>query len=100
MLKGLNLTVEAGERVGVVGRTGSGKSSLLLCLLRLVEPLPSKPVAEAPLASELPPGPIVIDGVDVTKIGAFIYRLFGGLLKGFKGGYLVLVGWHRLLGCA
>lgn len=59
VLKGLNLTFEGGERVGIVGRTGSGKSSLLLCLLRLVEPEKAEQ-GEAPIA---------IDGVDVTKIG-------------------------------
>eukprot|EP00405_Crypthecodinium_cohnii_P035475 CAMPEP_0206533788 /NCGR_PEP_ID=MMETSP0325_2-20121206/5166_1 /ASSEMBLY_ACC=CAM_ASM_000347 /TAXON_ID=2866 /ORGANISM="Crypthecodinium cohnii, Strain Seligo" /LENGTH=1203 /DNA_ID=CAMNT_0054030483 /DNA_START=114 /DNA_END=3726 /DNA_ORIENTATION=- len=38
VLKGLTFTTEAGERVGVVGRTGAGKSSLLITLLRIVEP--------------------------------------------------------------
>jgi ATP-binding cassette subfamily C (CFTR/MRP) protein 1 len=59
VLQGLSLTIQAGERCGVVGRTGSGKSSLMLRLLRLVEP-------EYEQGS---PGPIVIDGVDVCKIG-------------------------------
>ncbi|KZT60640.1 P-loop containing nucleoside triphosphate hydrolase protein [Calocera cornea HHB12733] len=36
VLDGINLEVKSGERVGIVGRTGSGKSSLALSLLRLI----------------------------------------------------------------
>eukprot|EP00928_Gymnodinium_smaydae_P079240 TRINITY_DN63215_c0_g1_i1.p1 TRINITY_DN63215_c0_g1~~TRINITY_DN63215_c0_g1_i1.p1 ORF type:complete len:1371 (-),score=379.48 TRINITY_DN63215_c0_g1_i1:639-4751(-) len=54
ILKGLNLEIAAGERVGVVGRTGSGKSTLMLALLRLVE-------AEG--------GSVSIDGTDIGSMG-------------------------------
>eukprot|EP00811_Abedinium_folium_P001969 NODE_11806_length_1264_cov_3.954266.p1 GENE.NODE_11806_length_1264_cov_3.954266~~NODE_11806_length_1264_cov_3.954266.p1 ORF type:complete len:276 (+),score=110.50 NODE_11806_length_1264_cov_3.954266:102-830(+) len=37
-LKGLSFRIAAGERVGIVGRSGAGKSSLLLALFRTVEP--------------------------------------------------------------
>ena len=37
MLKGLTLSIKGGSRVGVVGRTGAGKSSLISALFRLVE---------------------------------------------------------------
>ncbi|KAF9768847.1 hypothetical protein IL306_013807 [Fusarium sp. DS 682] len=40
-LRDVSVTFHAGERVAIVGRTGSGKSSLLLLLLRLVDPLPA-----------------------------------------------------------
>ncbi|CAG2109121.1 unnamed protein product [Medioppia subpectinata] len=54
VVKGLNLRIESGEKVGIVGRTGAGKSSMTLALFRIIEPTF---------------GQIIIDGVDVTRIG-------------------------------
>jgi ATP-binding cassette subfamily C (CFTR/MRP) protein 1 len=54
VLKGLDMHVRAGERIGVVGRTGAGKSSIMSTLFRLVE---------------LSSGSITIDGVDISTIG-------------------------------
>ncbi|XP_019082831.1 PREDICTED: ABC transporter C family member 8-like isoform X2 [Camelina sativa] len=54
VLKGISCTFRERTRVGVVGRTGSGKSTLISALFRLVEP-----------AS----GYILIDGIDISKIG-------------------------------
>lgn len=53
VFEGLNLTVEAGEKVGLVGFSGSGKSSLLNLLLRLFEPQG---------------GVIRIDGKDISTV--------------------------------
>lgn len=59
VLKGVSFTVQGGERIGIVGRTGSGKSTLMLALLRLVEPERLKG----------DPGPIFLDGVDTCTLG-------------------------------
>ncbi|CAI2733366.1 unnamed protein product [Schistosoma spindalis] len=53
-LKAINFKVDKGEKLGIVGRTGSGKSSLVLGLFRMLE------------AAE---GQILIDGFDISKIG-------------------------------
>ena len=54
VLKGVSFQVRGGEKVGIVGRTGSGKTSLQNALLRLIE---------------LSSGSICIDGVDVRELG-------------------------------
>ncbi|KAF6816591.1 ABC transporter [Colletotrichum plurivorum] len=40
-LRNLTLSIEPGQKVALCGRTGSGKSSVVLLLLRLLDPLPS-----------------------------------------------------------
>ena len=37
-LKQINVSIQTGEKIGIVGRTGAGKSSLFKVLLRLIEP--------------------------------------------------------------
>ncbi|XP_059683666.1 ATP-binding cassette sub-family C member 10 [Gavia stellata] len=53
-LDGVNFTVYPGEKVGIVGRTGSGKSTLFLALFRMLE---------------LKSGRILVDGVDSQMVG-------------------------------
>ncbi|NXU55837.1 MRP6 protein, partial [Turnix velox] len=53
-LKHINLTINGKEKIGITGRTGAGKSTLAVGLLRLVE------------AAE---GVILIDGIDIAQLG-------------------------------
>ena len=74
VLKGISFVCEPGERVGVVGRTGSGKTTLTLGLLRILEPYMPKPEdadyedTQRLGKSEKEPD-IIIDGVNVSDIG-------------------------------
>lgn len=54
VLSDLSLTIQGGEKVGIVGRTGAGKSTLMLALFRLVE------------ATQ---GAIIIDDINTNTIG-------------------------------
>ncbi|KAG0424169.1 hypothetical protein HPB47_000084, partial [Ixodes persulcatus] len=60
VLRHINFKSRGGQKVGVVGRTGAGKSTCALALFRVVEPMS---------------GSIVVDDVDVTEIGLHDLRL-------------------------
>ncbi|XP_052786998.1 multidrug resistance-associated protein 1-like [Mya arenaria] len=62
VLKGLSCHIYGGEKVGIVGRTGAGKSSLALSLFRLIEGAG---------------GSIVIDGINIADLG--LHQLRGKL---------------------
>lgn len=53
-LDGVSLTVRPGEKIGIVGRTGSGKSTMFLALFRMVE---------------LNQGQILLDQLDISTVG-------------------------------
>ncbi|XP_058287836.1 multidrug resistance-associated protein 1-like [Hylobates moloch] len=54
VLRHINVTINGGEKVGIVGRTGAGKSSLTLGLFRI---------------NESAEGEIIINGINIAKIG-------------------------------
>ncbi|XP_023226987.1 multidrug resistance-associated protein 4-like [Centruroides sculpturatus] len=53
VLKNLTFHIRSGEKIGIVGRTGAGKSSIIAALFRMTEPT----------------GTITLDGVDIKDIG-------------------------------
>ncbi|XP_073979857.1 multidrug-Resistance like Protein 1 isoform X7 [Rhodnius prolixus] len=59
VLKGITFEIDGGEKVGIVGRTGAGKSSLTLGLFRIVEAAG---------------GSIYIDGTDISTLGLHALR--------------------------
>nr|BAF63397.1 multidrug resistance-associated protein [Fagopyrum esculentum] len=54
VLRGITCTFHGGKKNGIVGRTGSGKTTLIQALFRIVDPVS---------------GTIVIDGIDISMIG-------------------------------
>ncbi|XP_057325982.1 multidrug resistance-associated protein 1 isoform X4 [Microplitis mediator] len=59
VLNGISFAVNGGEKIGIVGRTGAGKSSLTLSLFRIIEAAGGK---------------IFIDGIDISELGLHALR--------------------------
>ncbi|ODQ79563.1 hypothetical protein BABINDRAFT_37368 [Babjeviella inositovora NRRL Y-12698] len=59
VIKNVTFDVQPNEKVGIVGRTGAGKSTIITAFFRFLDP---------------ETGSIVIDGVDITKIGLLDLR--------------------------
>ncbi|PYH77469.1 P-loop containing nucleoside triphosphate hydrolase protein [Aspergillus uvarum CBS 121591] len=57
VLNGVSMRIEPGQKIALCGRSGSGKSSLLLCLTGLLRP-------------HCPTGTIQIDGLDITSVAS------------------------------
>ncbi|MGB5963733.1 MAG: ABC transporter ATP-binding protein [Coleofasciculaceae cyanobacterium] len=65
VLKGLNFTIQPGEKVALVGPTGAGKSSIIRLLCRLYEPTK---------------GRILIDGIDIRDLPQAELRRYMGVI--------------------
>ncbi|KAL5747604.1 hypothetical protein ACOSQ2_024901 [Xanthoceras sorbifolium] len=65
VLRGISCIIEGGQKIGIVGRTGSGKTTLISVLFRLVEPTEGK---------------IIIDNLNISTIGLHDLRSHLGLI--------------------
>ncbi|KAJ3224501.1 hypothetical protein HK099_008369 [Clydaea vesicula] len=54
VLKSVSFKINSGEKIGIVGRSGSGKTTILVSLMRM---------------TELAEGQIYVDGIDISSIG-------------------------------
>ncbi len=68
VLKGVDLSIKKGTMVGLVGHTGSGKSSLVSLLMRFYD------------LKESDMGKILVDGIDITSYSKRTYRTHVGII--------------------
>eukprot|EP01035_Chromulina_nebulosa_P019561 gene19561-25461_t len=65
VLKGIDFDIKSSEKIGIAGRTGSGKSSMMIALFRI---------------QELFAGSISIDGIDISKVPLHVLRSKLGII--------------------
>lgn len=65
VLKGITLDIIGGQKIGVVGRTGSGKSTMVQVMFRIIEPTR---------------GQILFDEIDITSVGLHDLRSRLGII--------------------
>jgi ATP-binding cassette subfamily C (CFTR/MRP) protein 1 len=65
VIRNLSVSIEGNKKIGIVGRTGSGKSTFILGLLRILE------IADN---SDESRGSISLDGEDISEIGLHYLR--------------------------
>ncbi|KAI8569712.1 hypothetical protein RHMOL_Rhmol02G0298900 [Rhododendron molle] len=65
VLRGISCVFEGGDKIGIVGRTGSGKTTLISSLFRLVEPTE---------------GSIIIDDINISTLGLHDLRSHFGVI--------------------
>lgn len=69
VLKGINLTIKAGEKMAFVGQNGAGKTTLIKLILRFYEPTQ---------------GEILLDGININRFDLAAYReRFGVIFQDF-----------------
>ena len=75
VIKGINFSIKSGEKVGIIGRTGSGKSTLFLSLMRLLEipvDVEDNQPGQKPLENKN--GQILVAGVDIAHLPLHLLR--------------------------
>ncbi|RXH77109.1 hypothetical protein DVH24_019997 [Malus domestica] len=65
VLRGINCTIEGGDKIGIVGRTGNGKTTLISVVFHLVEPTEGK---------------VIVDDYDICTIGLHDLRSRFGVI--------------------
>lgn len=81
VLRGLDLSIEGQQKIGIVGRTGAGKSTMLTSLLRLVEPCG---------------GSIFVDDLNIHEIGLFDLRSKFSIIPQDPGNFKIFIGFYIL----
>ncbi len=69
VLEDINLVIEAGQSVAIMGPSGGGKTTLVKIMLGLLEPTS---------------GEVLIDGVPLLTLGYKAYHYFGRFLSGTR----------------